>query len=232
MNILGVVVARGGSKGLPRKNILNLGNKSLVEIAIDSALKSKLLNKVVVSTDDKEIYKIAKTTKADVPFLRPKRLAADKSSVFDVLKHCSKWLIDNQKWKADIVVLLQSTTPFRKPDHIDSVIRLLLKNNANSAMTVVKPDYPPHWMLTMNKKSLLKRLIDNDKIYYRRQDTPKVFQPAGSVYAIKREALLNLSGNLPQADTLGFEISQDEAVNIDNLIQFKLAKALWDSNNE
>jgi N-acylneuraminate cytidylyltransferase/CMP-N,N'-diacetyllegionaminic acid synthase len=232
MNILGVVVARGGSKGLPKKNLLKLGNKSLVEIAIESATKSKLLNKVIVSTDDKEIYEIAKISRADVPFLRPKRLATDKSSVFDVLKHCVKWLIDNQNWTADIVVLLQSTTPFRKPDHIDNVIKLLIKNNTNSAMTVVKPDYPPHWMLTMDKKLLLKRLIDDDKVYHRRQDTPKVFQPAGSVYAIKRDALFNLAGNFPQADTLGFEISQDEAVNIDNLIQYKLAEALWDNNNE
>ena len=229
MKILGIVVARGGSKGLPRKNLLKLGSKSLVEISIDSALKSSYLSKVVVSTDDKEIFKIAKKTKASVPFLRPKELAEDTSSVFDVLKHCVNWHIDNQNWTADIVVLLQSTTPFRKAEHIDNVISLLIKNNVSSAMTIVKPDYPPHWMLIKDKKSTIKKLIDSDRVFFRRQDTPNVFQPAGSVYALTKDLLFNLNDNLPQKDTLGLEILQEEAVNIDTLMQYNLAKILWDN---
>ena len=229
MKILGIVVARGGSKGLPRKNLLKLGSKSLVEISIDSALKSSYLSKVVVSTDDKEIFEIAKKTKASVPFLRPKELAEDTSSVFDVLKHCVNWHIDNQNWTADIVVLLQSTTPFRKAEHIDNVISLLIKNNVSSAMTIVKPDYPPHWMLIKDKKSTIKKLIDSDRVFFRRQDTPNVFQPAGSVYALTKDLLFNLNDNLPQKDTLGLEILQEEAVNIDTLMQYNLAKILWDN---
>ncbi len=229
MKILGVVIARGGSKGLHKKNLLKLGNKSLVEISIDSALKSDYLSKVVVSTDDEDIFKIAKRTGASVPFLRPKELAEDTSSVFDVLKHCVNWLTINEKWKADIVVLLQSTTPFRKAKHIDGVINLLLKNNVSSAMTIVKPDYPPHWMLIKDENSTMKKLIDSNNVFFRRQDTPHVFQPAGSVYALTNKLLFDFNKNLPHDDTLGLEVTQEEAVNIDTLLQYKLAKVLWEN---
>ena len=177
----------------------------------------------------KKYLKLQKKTKASVPFLRPKELAEDTSSVFDVLKHCVNWHIDNQNWTADIVVLLQSTTPFRKAEHIDNVISLLIKNNVSSAMTIVKPDYPPHWMLIKDKKSTIKKLIDSDRVFFRRQDTPNVFQPAGSVYALTKDLLFNLNDNLPQKDTLGLEILQEEAVNIDTLMQYNLAKILWDN---
>ncbi len=231
MNILGVVIARGGSKGLPRKNLLKLGNKSLVEIAIDSALNSKLLTRVLVSTDDAEIFDIAKKTKAHIPFLRPKKLSGDKSSVYEVLKHSTKWLKKNENWDADIIVLLQSTTPFRRPEHIDSAIRLIIKNKVSSVMTVVKPDYPPHWMLKKDKRDKLKKLIDSKKIFQRRQDTPIVFQPAGSVYAITKKLLSKKKVVLPQEDTLGLEISKEESINIDTLMQYELSKIFWNKRN-
>jgi CMP-N,N'-diacetyllegionaminic acid synthase len=226
IKILGIILARGGSKEIPRKNLLKLNGKTLVELAIKSAKKSKLLNKVVFSTEDKEIYRVAKKAGAYLPFIRPKSLAQDYSSTKDVIKHSINWLEKNEKWYADIIVILQPTTPFRKAKHIDGVIKLLLKSKAQAAMSITTPAYPPHWMVKMNKNFKLKTIIRGGNKYKRRQETPKSFQPAGLVYAMKKDFLYKIKGVLPTGDTRGYYVTSEESLNIDHYSQYLLAKSL------
>ena len=155
--------------------------------------------------------------------LRPKKLSNDKATSFSVLKHWIEWLEKNQKWKTDIVVLLQPTTPFRTGKIIDSVIKLLIKSNSDAAMTITDVDYPPHWMM-YKKKNLLKNVIPGGNKYTRRQDTPRVYKPAGMVYAIRKSHLYNIKGLLPQGKTVGYHVSPEIAVNIDNFDHYLLAK--------
>ena len=223
-NILGVVLARGNSKGLKKKNFLKIKGKSLVEIAINNALKNKKLTKIIFSSSDKSLIKIAKK-KIKVDFQRPKNLSKDTSSTYDVIKHAINWLEKNKAWKTDIVVILSPTTPFRKAKHIDAVISLLIKNKADAAMTITEPDFPPHWMFKKTGKKL-KFLFKRGKNIHRRQDSPKVYQPAGMVYALKKEFLFKMKGILPQSKTLGLHVKREEAIDIDNEIQFNLAKML------
>ena len=226
INILGVIVARGGSKEIPRKNLLKLKGKTLVEIAIQSAKKSKLLSKVIFSTEDKEIYKIAKKAGAYLPFIRPKKLADDSSSVTSVIKHSIEWLEKNKNWNVDIIVILQPTTPFRKAKHIDGVIRLLLKSKSQAAMSITDPAYPPHWMVQMDKNHKLKTIIKGGNKYKRRQEIPKSYQPAGLVYEMTKSFLYRIKGVLPTGDTRGYYVTSDESINIDHYSQYLLSKSL------
>ena len=226
MNILGVIPARGGSKEVPRKNLLKLGGKTLIQLAVESANESNLLTRIILSSDDDEIIEEGKMAGCPVPFNRPSELATDQASTFSVLKHAVKWLGDNDDWHADILVLLQPTTPFRRGYHIDGVIDLLIKTQADAAMTIRKPDYPPHWMLTTDKEKRIANLINGGNKYMRRQDTPEVYQPAGMVYAFKTELLYEIDTLFPFKDSRGFVVSSEEAVNIDSLVDYELAQVI------
>ena len=226
MKILGVIPARGGSKEIKKKNLLKVGGKTLVELAIKSARKSKLLTRTIFSSEDKEILKVAKAAGAEVPFIRPKKLAKDNSSTSSVLKHAVKWLEKNEKWKADIVVVLQPTTPFRKGEHIDAVLKLLLKSGSDAVITIKKVAYPSHWHLKITNKNKISNLFKDGNRYLRRQEAPQTYQPAGLVSALTRKLLFSLKASLPEGDTRGYIIPDKFAVNIDNIYDYKLAKIL------
>ena len=227
LNILGIIPARGGSKEVLRKNLLKLKNKTLIELAIDSSNQSELLSRTIFSSDDNEMIDIAKSLGCETPFIRPKDLATDEASAFSVVRHASNWLKINDNWESDIIVLLQPTTPFRKGHHIDGVINLLLSSGADATITIRKPDYPPHWMLNLNKSNKkISNIISGGNGYKRRQDTPPAFQPAGMVYAFKSSLLNEINTLFPYKDTRGFEVSQKESVNIDTYIDYLTAKAI------
>ena len=226
LKILGIIPARGGSKEIKRKNLLKIGGKTLVELAIKSAKKSKLLTRIILSSEDKEILKIAKKAGVEIPFIRPKKLAKDNSSTFSVLKHAVKWLEKNENWRADIIVLLQPTTPFRKGTHIDAVVKLLLKSRSDAATTIKKVSYPSHWMLKIVNKNKIKNLFKGGNRYLRRQDAPQTYQPAGLVSAMTRKLLFSLKTTLPAGDTRGYIIPSKFGINIDSSHDYKLAVSL------
>jgi CMP-N,N'-diacetyllegionaminic acid synthase len=230
MNILGIILARGGSKEVPRKNLLKIGGKTLVELAIQSANESEFLSRTIFSTDDLEIFKVAESAGAYLPFLRPSDLAQDNSSTFSVVKHAVDWLKSNEDWKADIIVILQPTTPFRTGKHIDDVIQLMIKENADSAITVKKPDYPPFWMLELDSNQKLTNIIKDGNKFLRRQDTPEVYQPAGLVYALSYELLKEMDTLLPSGDTCGLIVPENDAINIDTQMHYELAKIIYKNN--
>jgi len=230
-NILGVIPARAGSKGLPRKNFLPLGGKSLLEIAIGSAGESKMLSRFIVSTEDDELRRIAVDAGAAAPFIRPAELATDEASTWDVMRHAVDWLAEHENWQTDVLVILQPTVPFRRGAHIDATIKRLLESDAPAAITVREVDYPPHWMLEEGEGGKLERLVDDGKTYSRRQDTPPAFQPSGAVYAIRREILDN-DPPLPNPGMLGVRMAFEDSINIDQEWQYHLARQLWARNED
>ena len=226
LKILGIIPARGGSKEIKRKNLLKIGGKTLVELAIKSAKKSKLLTRIILSSEDKEILKIAKKAGVEIPFIRPKELAKDNSSTLSVLKHAVKWLEKNENWRADIIVILQPTTPFRKGTHIDAVVKLLLQSRSDAATTIKKVSYPSHWLLKIVNKNKISNLFKGGNRYLRRQDAPQTYQPAGLVYAMTRKLLFSLKTTLPAGDTRGYIIPSKFGINIDSSHDYKLAVSL------
>jgi CMP-N,N'-diacetyllegionaminic acid synthase len=190
-NILGITLARGGSKGIKNKNLREINNKPLIYYTIKEALKSKYLTKYIVSTDSLKIKKIAENYKADVPFLRPKNLAKDNSSSASALKHalikCEKFY----KIKFDYVIELMATNPLKIKKDIDNIIKILLKKNADSVIAVNRLfDHHPARIKKIVKNKLFDFAV-KEILESRRQDLkPDAYVRSGSIYAMSRKFIL------------------------------------------
>jgi CMP-N-acetylneuraminic acid synthetase len=153
IKVLGIIPARGGSTGIPRKNIRLVAGKPLIYYTIQEAQKSKLLDAFIVSTDDQEIAEIAKSYGADVPFLRPKKFAQKYSAEIEYQQHALDWLEKNRGWKPDIVAIMKPTSPLRPASDIDKAIKLLQKGNYSMTRTVAKPQHHPYRVWQFKKGS-------------------------------------------------------------------------------
>jgi CMP-N-acetylneuraminic acid synthetase len=187
MRVLAIIPARGGSKGVPLKNIKKLNGKHLISYTIDAAKKSKLLNRIIVSTDDKNIAEIASMEGAEVPFVRPKKISGNKATQFQVVKHATDYL-KFKKYNSEIVVLLQPTSPFRDVQIIDKAIKMLIETRATCVMSVSLMKQNPFASFLIKGKYLKPFKSDFVK-YSLRQKRPKFYYPTGSVYAFMTENL-------------------------------------------
>jgi len=188
MNIVAIIPARSGSKGIPMKNIQKIAGRPLIEYTISSAKNSKKIDRVVVSTDSNKIARIAKQAGAEVPFLRPKKISGDSSSTLDVVKHTLRFLFNNQSYVPDIIIILQPTSPLRTTRLIDKSIRVLKKSDTTSVITVSKIKTHPYISFWYNKQYLKPFKSDFQK-YNRRQKLPALYCPTGSIYTFWYETL-------------------------------------------
>lgn len=198
MKILGLIPARGGSKGISKKNIKPLGGKPLLEYTFEAAKTSKLLNRIILSSDSKEIINIARQIGLEAPFLRPSNLALDESSSLDVIRHAINFFEVKGEY-FDAICLLQPTTPFRKKGLIDEAIKKLQKKDFDSVITVrkVPAEFNPHWVFE-EKNGSLKLATGDSKIITRRQDLPTAFHRDGALYLTRTNTIIqdkSLYGN-------------------------------------
>ena len=226
MRILGIIPARGGSKGVPEKNIKLLGNKPLIAYTINAAKSAKLLTEVIVSSDDSEIIDTTRKYGAKAPFTRPKEIATDKSPSILTVIHALQFF--KEKGIAfDAVCLLQPTNPFRTGIFIDDAIKKFIQTKVDSLISVlpVPHKYNPHWVFEPDKNDLLHISTGEDAIISRRQELPKAYYRDGSVYLTKANIVLekqSLYGN-----TIGYiEATKDTHVNIDTLEDWEKAEKL------
>ena len=226
MRILGIIPARGGSKGVPRKNIKLLNNKPLIQYSIESALRSKLLTSVIVSTDDIEIAQISIELGAEVPFMRPNNLATDSAKSIDVVLHAIAEL-EKINLFFDAICLLQPTNPYRENGLIDLCITKFTNNDYESLITVlpVPHQYNPHWVYETNANGILKLATHEIMPISRRQDLPTAFFREGSVYITKIE-IIKTEKSL-YGTRIGFhEINSKFKVNIDTIEDWAQAENL------
>ena len=177
--VLAFIPARGGSKGIPHKNIIDLNGYPLISYSITEALKSKYIDKVLVSTDDEKIASVAKEYGADVPFLRPERLASDKAKTIDAVLHAIDFMNQNGD-KYDTFVLLQPTQPLRTMEDIDGAIEKYMDNNCTPLVSVSLVDDHPLLIRTI-KEGRLESLL-NQSSTCRRQDMPQYYKVNGCIY--------------------------------------------------
>lgn len=215
MKVLGIIPARGGSKGVPRKNIKLLCGKPLLAYTAESALASKLLSKVILSTEDPEIAEIGKSLGLDVPFIRPAELAEDTTPTFPVVIHAVREM-EKIGEVFDAVCLLQPTNPLRRAEDIDACIDLLETSGADSVISVlpVPHEYNPKWVYWQNDGGELVLTTGESEPTVRRQDLPPAFHRDGSVYAFRTE-VPGKFGNLYGIKVRGFENEKHNSVNID-----------------
>ncbi|MFZ3122402.1 MAG: acylneuraminate cytidylyltransferase family protein [Thermodesulfovibrionales bacterium] len=221
LKVLGIIPARGGSKGMPKKNIRHLLNKPLIVWTIEQALKSKYIDRVIVSTDDPAIAKISRKHGADVPFMRPAELATDKAKSIGAVFHALLSLPE----KYDYVVLLQPTSPLRTADDIDACVKLCMSKGGNSCVSVTESEKNPHWMYSLNKNGRMHKLIQTEKTIDRRQDLPKVYALNGAIYVAQVDWLLNNKAFVTD-ETYAYIMPKERSVDIDNDLDFRFAEFL------
>lgn len=217
MKILVIIPARGGSKGVLKKNIKLLDGKPLIQYTTDIALKSKLISKIVVSSDDDEIIEIAKELGVDVPFKRPNSLAEDESPTLPVIKHAIDFF-EEQGIFFDAVCLLQITSPFRTLTFLNEAIQKFCDEKNDSLISVreVPHEYNPHWVFEPNTNGQLVIATGEKEIITRRQNLPKSYHRDGSIYITKTSVIKEQ--NSLYGNSIGYVVSSEENyVNIDTM---------------
>ena len=226
MRVLGVVPARGGSKGIPRKNVRLLGGRPLLAWTAEAALAARRLTRVVLTTDDEEIAEVGRRCGLEVPFLRPADLARDDTPTLPVLQHAVAEL-ESAGDRFDAVCLLQPTSPLRRPGDIDGCIDLLETAALDAVVSVlpVPPEHNPHWVYFRDGEGLLRLATGEDQPIPRRQELPPAFHRDGSVYVTRRNVLME--GNSLYGRRLGGFLADSRSVNLDTPADWERAEKLF-----
>lgn len=218
MSVIALIPARGGSKGIPRKNIAPIAGRPLIAWTIAAALAARV-DAVVVSTDDAEIAEIARQTGADVPFLRPAALAQDDTPGLDPVLHALDELPGY-----DVVMLLQPTSPLRGTSDIDAALELKTVTGAASVVSVSEAATHPYWTYAIAEDGRMSPLIDVAKVM-RRQDLPIVHALNGALYVADAD-WLRRGRRFVDADTRAYVMPQERSVDIDTPFDWLVAEAL------
>lgn len=189
--VLGVITARGGSKGIPGKNIKKLAGKPLIAYSIDVAKKSETVTHLIVSTDDEEIAEVAREYGADVPFMRPKSLAEDNTEHLPAMQHAIKTMEKKLNIVFDYTVIFQPTSPFRTVDDIDKTVQKLIDTGADSAVSIteVETKFHPMKVKKLEGDRVLSYSVE-EREGMRRQDLPVAYRRSGAVYAMRRDLMM------------------------------------------
>lgn len=227
LSFLAVIPARGGSKRLPNKNLLDLVGKPLINYTIDASLKSKYITKTIVSSDDDKILEVAKLNGSNI-IKRPVELASDHSSSFSAVEHT----ILNQNKKFDYVVLLQPTSPLRDETDIDNAIELLKKKKADAIISVSQLEHSPLWSNTLPKNNSLVDFLDSSVLNSRSQDLETYYRLNGAIYICKTDLLLKERTFFLNNNIYGYKMDKESSVDIDDIYDFKLAECIINSREK
>lgn len=235
--VLGVVIARGGSKGLPGKNLALLGRYPLLAYTLFAARQARTLDRVILSTDSSEIAQVGRRFDVEVPFLRPRHLAMDTTHTPPVIEHAVRTLERSEDYRVDLVVTLQPTSPFRRPEQIDQGVRMLANDpSLDSVVSVREAAIPPYWVFRTQGNRLLP-FVQNGTDYFlkERQQLPPTVQPNGALY-VTRRTLLREKGVLVSAFQGGrtgcLRMDRLSSVDIDEPIDLLVAQHLLKQHPE
>ncbi|MEO0454579.1 MAG: acylneuraminate cytidylyltransferase family protein [Verrucomicrobiota bacterium] len=217
MNIVAMIPARGGSKGIPKKNLRSLGGTPLLQLAYECALNSGDLDRIILSTDSEDIARLGRTIGLEVPFMRPPNIAEDNTPMNAVIEHCLDWL-ESQNQLPDVMALLQPTSPLRRPEHLRQGVELMKQNDCDSVVSVVEipQHYAPHFSLKINANGLLDFYAPEARFITRRQDVPKAYSRDGTLYLFKTQSFRKY-GDIYGERSLPLTIPTRESINLDTL---------------
>lgn len=224
VEILAIIPARGGSKRLPGKNIMDFCGKPLIAWTIEAAKNSKFVTRVIVSTEDKNIAAVARKFGAEVPFIRPAELASDNATTLSVVEHCLSFLKKKQKYVPDFICLLQPTAPLRSSKHIDEAIKLLIAKKADACVSVAENKVNPYYSNIIDKNKMFRYYIKKSRFDFdAKPDSQKTYMLNGAIYVIKPKVLLKEKTFQPRK-TAAYVMSEQDSVDIDNEYDFKIAE--------
>lgn len=227
--ILGLITARGGSKGIPGKNIKPLLGKPLIWYTIDAARQSGIFDRLIVSTDDEKIAEVVHFYGVEAPFVRPPELAYDTTPHLPVVQHAIRWLLEHEKYTPDYVMILQPTAPLRQPFHIREAGELLEKTAVDSVVSVseVPGHHNPHWQFLVDRDNRLSIFTGEpfSKIISRRQELPKTYTRNGAVYLFKTSLVLDASEpTFYGARSAAYIMEEKYNVNVDTIYDWERAE--------
>lgn len=218
--VLGIIPARGGSKGVPGKNIRLAGGKPLIAWTIEAARASRYIDRIVITTDSTEIAEVASAWGCEVPFLRPPELAQDETPGIDPVLH----MVANLGEAFDLVVLLQPTSPLRSVADIDGAIETCVSLGAESCVSVCPVSKSPYWMYRMSPSRHLEPILESIQAK-RRQDLPKIYALNGAVYVVESGYLVAKRTFLSET-TVGFEMPGDRSLDIDTELDMVMLETI------
>lgn len=226
--LLGLIAARGGSRGIPRKNLALLCGRPLLAYTCEAALGSRRLTRVVLSTDDDEIATVGRACGVEVPFQRPAELARSETPSLPVALHGVRWLREHEAFEPDVVVLLQPTSPLRRAEHIDEALDAMEAARADTVVSVVAVPhrYNPFSIVKIEHgwlRDFWDQAVPFDR--FRRQDTPGLFARNGPAVLATRSSVLLKDGTFFGKRVLPYVMSEEDSVDIDT--EFDLRQAEW-----
>ena len=213
--ILAIIPARGGSKGVPRKNTRILAGKALIAWTIEAAKKSKYIDRLILSSENEEIIQVAKEWGCEVPYKRPIELARDDTPGIESVIHAINTLGE----KYDFVVLLQPTSPLRTVEDIDGCVQHCIMTESPACVSLTEVQQSPYWMYNLDDDMKLKSFVQNGEIINRRQDLPKVYVLNGAVYVAESGFIMEHKSFLTD-ETAGYIMSGENSVDIDTELDF------------
>jgi CMP-N-acetylneuraminic acid synthetase len=224
VNVLGLIPARGGSKGIPRKNIAACGGKPLIAWTCLAAREARCLTRTIVSTDDREIAEIAAAHGAAAPFLRPPELASDTARSIDVANHALDWLEQHERWRADVLVLLQPTSPLRTAQHIDKAFALLTPELDSVVSVIEVPHRFKPWAILEENQGLLHYLQPGELGFdrQRRQGQPTLYTRNGPAVVVTQARTIRAGSHYGERSA-GYLMSDRESIDIDGPYDLELA---------
>lgn len=227
--ILALIAAKGSSKGLPNKNILNLGGKPVIAWSIEQAKECQYIDEIIVSTDSNAIADIALRYGASVPFMRPPELAEDSSKIMDVISHAINF-IENEGRRFDILVLLQPTCPLRTTEDIDRAIDLFFDKKAQAVISVSEVEHSPLWANTLPADGCMSQFLRPDVINKNRQELPTYYRLNGSIYIADLDHLKK-SKTFYGERTYAYIMPKERSIDIDGLVDLLHIKAILEYKN-
>lgn len=224
-SIVGAIFARGGSKGVPQKNIRQLAGRPLIAYAIAAARASKMLDRLIVSTDDAEIAQIAREHGAEVPFMRPPELAQDDSPEWLAWQHAVRALADQDGRCMDVLVSIPTTSPLRAPSDIDSCVRRLVETDADIVITITPAERSPYFNMVVLEDDRARLVIPPTSNISRRQDAPAVFSMTTVAYAARASFVL-AANSMFEGTVRAVVVPPERALDIDTEFSFQIAERL------
>ena len=217
--LLAIIPARGGSKRLPRKNILNLSGKPLIAWTIEAALGSKYVDHVVVSTEDNQIAAVSKKYGADVPYMRPDNLATDESASIDAVLHTIEYLEEIGEFY-NYIILLQPTSPLRTTQNINESIELLQDRKCDAVISVCEAEHSPLWCNTIPLDDDLSNFLDSSVLNKRSQDLKQYYRLNGAIYLCNTNRLKVEKTFFLKSNCIAYNMKQEKSVDIDSKSDF------------
>ena len=226
LKVICFIFARGGSKGVPGKNIKLLGGRPLIAYSINLAKKSSKISEIIISTDDPQIAAIGVSEGAEVPFFRPANLSSDDASEWEAWQHAIDWYQKN-RGHFDFFISLPTTSPFRNLSDIESCLSLIINDSsADIVITVTESKRSPYFnMVKKENNNFVRIVIPRDKYIIRRQDVPETFDITTVAYVARPDFILNSKG-IFDGNVRAVKIPAERAIDIDSLFDFEIAEAL------